>query len=556
MNNKYIFKLQKLEHYVKQLNKFVATGRFKSMTAKKRKQIINRIKRLQRQLSLVTASKQVRRTLAAATVALGLAIAPAQAQFFTPAQISPFGLTSPSLYSFSTSKDLDGDGDYDILIAQYGGYAYYENIGTASAPSFATPVADPFGLTYSSVYITSFPELADIDGDGDYDLISSTVFNSAIQYFENTGTATAPAFAAPVTNPFGLVQGYGYSVPALGDLDGDGDLDLLYAENGGTLNYCENTGTATAPAFAAPVADPFGVVPGYSFTVFPKLVDIDGDGDLDIAYGYADAGTYIHENTGSASSPVFGAAMLDPFGLEGSASSVYLEFASPVFVDMDGDGDVDAMQGGYLYPAGFVYQAQNAPPVSADTSVYTIKNTAYTFSVDDFPYTDDSPTPTSMTVVSLPSDGMLDVSGTAVLAGDVIMAADIPNLTFTPDTDYVGSTAFIFSMQDDFSSSNVHIMIINVDAPASVANVLEDAQMVLAPNPVSDYLRVAVTGIEPSVSATLSIRDISGKVVHQEVVEPAQWNNKTIATSNLTNGVYFLTIETQEGILRDKFVKH
>ena len=258
-------------------------------------------------------------------------------------------------------------------------------------------------------------------------------------------------------------------------------------------------------------------------------------------------------NNGNAATASFGAPMLDPFSLETAAN--FVRFASPAFVDMDGDGDADALQGGFLY-GGFIYQTQKASPVSADSSVYTLKNTAYTFGVDDFPYTDDSPTPTSLTVVSLPSDGMLDVSGTAVLAGDVIMAADIPNLTFTPDTDYVGSTAFIFSMQDDFSSSNVHIMIINVDAPASVANVLEDAQMVLAPNPVSDYLRVAVTGIEPSVSATLSIRDISGKVVHQEVVEPAQWNNKTIATSNLTNGVYFLTIETQEGILRDKFVKH
>ncbi len=93
----------------------------------------------------------------------------------------------------------------------------------AVTPKFVSPF-NPFGLT--DVGTRSRPALADLDDDGDLDALIGGNSGDTI-FFENTGTATAPAFAAPQTNPSGLADGVSRSSPAFADLDGDGDLDAL-----------------------------------------------------------------------------------------------------------------------------------------------------------------------------------------------------------------------------------------------------------------------------------------------------------------------------------------
>ena len=74
----------------------------------------------------------------------------------------------------------------------------------------------------------SIPELADLDDDGDLDLIVGSR-SDTLHYFENTGTATDPAFTqrTGAGNPFNEINAPGDTGPALIDLDGDGDLDLV-----------------------------------------------------------------------------------------------------------------------------------------------------------------------------------------------------------------------------------------------------------------------------------------------------------------------------------------
>lgn len=193
---------------------------------------------------------------------------------------------------------------------------YYENIGTNVAPNFTAGVVNPFGISSlgANVYI-SWPRLVDIDNDGDLDIIagvSDDYYAKQVVYLENTGSSIAPAFAAPVDDPFGL-QGQmdRLAIPAFADLDGDGDLDMVAGDSynsyyKGETVYLENTGSASVATFAAPQVNAFNIIDSASYVAFPTLVEIDGDGDYDLMvgeYSYYGASIHYQENLGFNSVP-------------------------------------------------------------------------------------------------------------------------------------------------------------------------------------------------------------------------------------------------------------
>jgi hypothetical protein len=235
--------------------------------------------------------------------------------------------------------DLDGDGDLDAIVGDNDGILnYYQNTGSATAPVFASAVANPFGLADVGLYST--PSFADLDGDGDLDAAVGEV-DGNLHYFQNTGSAGAPSFAAAVTNPFGLADVGLANAPSFADLDGDGDLDASVGNSVGNLIYFQNTGSAAAPAFAAAVTNPFGLADVGSFNT-PSFADLDGDGDLDAIVGAAGGNLKYFENTGSATAPAFIARA----GLANSLDGVDVGSASaPSFADLDGDGDLDVIVG-------------------------------------------------------------------------------------------------------------------------------------------------------------------------------------------------------------------
>ena len=152
----------------------------------------------------------------------------------------------------------------------------------------------------------SKPAFVDIDGDGDMDVFLGTYYNN-IRYYQNTGTASAPVYTEQTgaSNP---LDGSGFyaAAPVFVDIDGDGDKDVFIVTQYTGVRYLKNTGTATVPVFTEQtgVSNPFGAINVYNYCTL-SFVDIDGDGDLDAFAGNWDGTILYYKNTGTATAPVF-----------------------------------------------------------------------------------------------------------------------------------------------------------------------------------------------------------------------------------------------------------
>ncbi|MEO7906677.1 MAG: T9SS type A sorting domain-containing protein [Saprospiraceae bacterium] len=270
------------------------------------------------------------------------------AQTFASPEINPFGLVRLGIIHAPDLADLDGDGDLDIMTGgSVGEFVYIENTGTDSTPAFTSPELNPFGLASTGEF--NAPTFADIDGDGDLDMM--TAGYGDFSYFENTGTVSTPAFAALQSNPFGLDSIENMNFPTFADLDGDGDFDLMAGGYHGIFLYCENIGTSISPNFAAPETNPFGLSSTLYLNI-PAVADVDCDGDLDIMTTEYYGPFLYFMNTGTASAPAYGSPQADPFGLVSTGNFSFIAFG-----DLDSDGDYDILSADYygFYDGNYLY---------------------------------------------------------------------------------------------------------------------------------------------------------------------------------------------------------
>jgi len=203
------------------------------------------------------------------------------------------------------------------------------NEGSAREPRFREDGDLDVGGGYHLV-----PAFGDLDADGDLDAVIGT-WSDAIRMYRNDATDGSIDLTLTDSAVVTLTRGRN-ATPALGDLDGDGDLDLISGEASGAMNYWENTGSATRPDFTL-VSDEFG-----GFDVgrrsFPVLRDHDGDGDLDLLVGSEGEGIRLFRNAGTRTVPDF----VD----DGALDVPTFSFAAPAFGDLDGDGVEELLLGG------------------------------------------------------------------------------------------------------------------------------------------------------------------------------------------------------------------
>jgi hypothetical protein len=245
------------------------------------------------------------------------------------------GNTAPAL------ADWDDDGDLDMLLGQVWGNVHaYRNGGSAAEPDWRSEgeLLNIPGINHPH----AFPVLADLNGDGDYDLFigeggwQGPGAGGNIHYYENQGTPQAPNWVLITDQWLGLDVG-GWSHPAFVDINDDGDLDLFVGAEDGTLTYVENRGTSTAPAWAAPV-QPYANLQVGPYAA-PSFFDVDDDGDLDMLIGQENGSLAYARNTGSRTSP----------GWELVAAAYPAidvgQMSSPATADLNGDGQPELILG-------------------------------------------------------------------------------------------------------------------------------------------------------------------------------------------------------------------
>ncbi len=227
-------------------------------------------------------------------------------------------LTARSTIGANAIGDLDGDGDFDVLLASNnaneGKIVWHENQGGGEFASRLEIIGEATSILGL--------HLSDLDGDGDPDLLSSSADDDQIVWRENLGSEFSQrrviaTDSVPVHDVFAA------------DLDGDGDLDALSASVGdGGIAWYENRGSGERWLHRMVASDA-----DTDNATSVSAADLDGDADADVLAAYDPSGQIsFYENLGDGEfSP-----RRDITADTDNARGVHL-------ADLDGDNDLDVL---------------------------------------------------------------------------------------------------------------------------------------------------------------------------------------------------------------------
>ena len=238
------------------------------------------------------------------------------------------------IYPSTFYVDINNDGNRDLVSSvntkeigiNKNHIWYYENTNTDASPSFT--LSSKSLLIDESINIGRYtaPTFVDYNSDGLMDILVGSSGNIideeseeiGMYLFENIGTLTHPIFELIDTDYLGLSTLLNSSkrlAPTFGDLDNDGDLDILIGDQNGRLCYMENQSGQGQPMIFDEFFYPyFDIKIGTNAT--PQIIDINKDGLMDIVIGERNNNQILEpdvifgslnyfQNTGNPSNPQF-----------------------------------------------------------------------------------------------------------------------------------------------------------------------------------------------------------------------------------------------------------
>lgn len=416
--------------------------------------------------------------------------------------------------------DVDNDGVKDLIIARNDynkgldieNAHFYKNLGTAGGPTnFNLQQTDFLVGEMIDVGTMAYPAMTDIDGDGDQDLLISnfgyfedynfftfqSTYISQMAYYENTGSDATPAFKL-INDDYlnfsnsGLVN----IVPTFGDLDGDGDDDMLIGELNGSIRYYRNDAVGGVANFVLIDSNYFGLnIPTHPM---PFLYDVDADGLLDLLVGRRLGTIQLYLNDGTSTAADFSKLSNNKLGGLDFSSPGAPGFPHPFVADLDNSGEtilaVGNNKGEILFYEGLdtnlggTFTLKDSLKVSYDGRV-------------------------SITGANLFSTDSIELLVGQETGGMFLMTLDSALFNYDP---FLGDTLVLGMAPSREEKLNIY------------------------PNPAKSTLSIETDGFKNN--EVLWFYDLAG-----HVVQSARVNNElmTLDISHLTKGVYILRMGTK-----------
>lgn len=416
-------------------------------------------------------------------------------------------------------EDVDFDGKKDLIVApnartvseNQNSVQFFKNIGTNALPNFVFQENNFLQKDMIDHGLGSIPVLVDENGDGLKDLVVANFvrykptlnLESVFQLYRNTGTTSNPEFTL-VNNDYLNLSSLGLglrAVPTFGDLDGDGDQDLIVGlESGNLVRFTNTAGVGNPLSFGTSVSvnDHTGTPIHVVSYAFPQLFDLNNDGLIDLIVGKKTGEISYYQNTGTSSNPVF-----------------------TLISATIGQADISPNPDGYAAPHFFRVNDTTHLFVGA----YNGKLNYY-HNIDGHLNNGDT--------FSLYSDSYLNLE---VGLYSTVFVNDIDGnglLNLFVGQDLGG--LFLFEA-DPLSSASIHEMEV-------------ESNLVLFPNPGNQLIQVLLKNGTSTDLKLLGVYNILGQ--NQQI----ELSGTTIDVSNLSYGSYYFVLETNGKVEHLNFIKN
>jgi len=429
--------------------------------------------------------------------------------------------TNLPIYPGAYHVDVNNDGVRDLVVSPASTIGsenetsvwMYTNSGADNAPVFNHQLNNFLQADMIDYGSGSYPVYFDHNGDGLKDLLVSVQGKydaasanqiSKIAYFENTGTSQSPMFTF-VTDDYQNISTLGISsnlnfYPTFGDLDGDGDEDMILGEYTGYCYYFENTAGAGNSAIFNTytiLEESDGALLIDGIYPIPQLVDLDRDGDLDLVLGKRNGKLNYYRNIGDANTYEF-KLIYTELGSVNVTEPGYVEGrAVPVFIDIDG---VYHLLVGSKRGDVFYYDDIDN---SIDNAFNLVNSTLGNINIGD---------QSAPAVAEISSDNKL------------VMV--------------LGNKRGGLGLYKSAIVSEVGLSINKVDYS-------------LYPNPATSQVVINLDYLPTNKNATITIYDLSGRQLNQVLINNTK---QVIDISNMSNGVYIFELKFNNTSIKKKVI--